>query len=134
VEDDPLMVRMYERVMRFSKLEMEVVMEGEKALSRLEEMEEKPALVLLDVMMPNIDGLEVLKRMKINPILKKIPVIVLTNLSAGVDGVTKALEAGADLCLIKSQHSPQDVVEKIKEVIAGGARGPRGDPAPQGKA
>lgn len=122
VEDDPLMIRMYERALKFSGFEVELAITGKEAMKKLEAMKEKPPIVLLDIMMPEIDGFEVLRRMKNNPSLKNIPVIVLTNLSVGEETGVRALELGANLYLVKSQHTSQEVVERVKEVLAGGTK------------
>jgi len=76
----------------------------------------KPDLVLLDLILPKIDGFEVLKKIKSDPEIKKIPVVVLTNLE-GVEDIDKALELGATTYLVKENYSLEEVVEKIKKAI-----------------
>ena len=122
-EDDMLMVRMYERLFRLSGFELEMALNGEEAVSKLQTLKQKPAIILLDIMMPKLDGFEVLKFLKENAQFKDVPVVVLTNL-AGKDAAARALEMGAALYLIKSEYQPKEVVEKIKEVIASHAPGP----------
>jgi len=121
-EDDPLMIRMYEKAFRLSGLEVEMAFDGEEAAKKIESFKDKPVVILLDIMMPKMSGFEVLKKLKENPATKNIPVIVLTNL-AGKDDAEKALGMGAVLYLVKSQYDPKQVVEKVKEVIAGYSRG-----------
>ena len=118
VEDDPLMSRMYERAFRLNNLEVEQVFDGEAAIAKLETMNPKPILIVLDVMMPKMSGFDVLKHIKASPEIKKIPVVMLSNL-AGQEDVEKALSMGAVLYLVKSQYEPKEVVDKIKEIIAG---------------
>lgn len=122
VEDDPLMVRMYERIFRLNKMEIEFAFNGEEAIAKLEREKEKPTLILLDIMMPKMSGFDVLRHLKSKPDLKSIPVVVLTNL-AGKDDAEKALELGAVMYLVKSQYDPKEVTEKVKEIIAGYTRG-----------
>lgn len=122
IEDDPLMVRMYERIFRLNKMEIEFAFNGEEAIAKLEKEKERPTLILLDIMMPKMSGFDVLRHLKSKPDLKNIPVVVLTNL-AGKDDAEKALELGAVMYLVKSQYDPKEVTEKVKEVIAGYTRG-----------
>lgn len=122
-EDDMLMVRMYERLFRLSGFELEMALNGEEAVSKLQTLKQKPAIILLDIMMPKLDGFEVLKFLKESAQFKDVPVVVLTNL-AGKDAAARALEMGAALYLIKSEYQPKEVVEKIKEIIASHTPGP----------
>ena len=119
-EDDPLMSRMYEKAFRMSGYELEMALDGEEALSKLEKMEHPPTVILLDVMMPKVNGFDVLRKVKENEKLKKIPVIMLTNL-AGENDAEKALGLGAVLYLVKSQYDPKEIVNKVKEIIAASA-------------
>jgi len=76
----------------------------------------KPDLVLLDLILPKIDGFEVLKRIKEDPEIRKIPIIVLTNLER-IEDVDRALELGATTYLIKENYNLEEVVEKIKKAL-----------------
>ena len=118
VEDDPLMSRMYEKAFRLNGYDVELAFDGEEGLKKLTAMAEKPTIMLLDIMMPKMSGFDVLKALKEDKDLKKLPVIALTNL-AGKDDAEKALSLGAVLYLVKSQYDPKEVVEKVKEIIAG---------------
>lgn len=120
-EDDPLMSRMYERAFRLAGDELIMAHDGEEALSMLQKAEEKPAVILLDVMMPKINGFDVLRKIKEDEKLKSIPVIMLTNLAGDADA-EKALGLGAVLYLVKSQYTPKEVVDKVEEIIAGASR------------
>ena len=122
VEDDPLMVKMYSKAFQLSGYEVESAFNGEEALKKLGEMKPKPTLILLDVMMPKLNGLDVLRQLKQDADLKKIPVIMLTNL-AGEEDAEKALKLGAVVYLVKSEYEPKQVVAKVKEVVAGYTRG-----------
>lgn len=116
VEDDPLISRFYERNFRLNNFEVELAINGEEAISKLEMMEQKPVLILLDIMMPKLSGLDVLRHIKKSPALAKIPVVMLTNLASD-EYAEKAIELGAVTYLIKSQYSAKEVVEKVKELI-----------------
>ena len=128
-EDDPLMSRMYERAFRLSGHELTMAHDGEEALAMLQKMDPKPVLVLCDVMMPKMNGFDVLRKMKEDAALKGIPVIMLTNL-AGDEDAQKALSLGAVLYLVKSQYDPKQIVEKVQEIVAASSHG---DGVPQVK-
>jgi DNA-binding response OmpR family regulator len=77
---------------------------------------ERPDLILLDIVLPKVSGLEVLTGLKENPETKKIPIVILTNLE-GMDNVGKALELGAMTYLVKSQYNLNEVIEKIEKAL-----------------
>lgn len=120
VEDDNLMIRLYQEKFSQDGFEVDVALNGEEGLAKLKE--KKPILVLLDVMMPKMDGFEMLKRIKADPETKSVPVILLTNLS-GEEDAKKGLELGAVAYLIKSDYTPDEIVAKVKEIMAGHSRG-----------
>lgn len=121
-EDDPLMARLYEKAFRLSGYEVAMAFDGEEAIKKIESMKNsRPTVIVLDIMMPKLSGFDVLKFLKEEKDLKSIPVVVLTNL-AGKEDAEKALSMGAVLYLVKSQYDPKQVVEKIKEIVAGYSR------------
>jgi DNA-binding response OmpR family regulator len=120
-EDDPLMSRMYERAFKASGYNLVLAPDGEDAIAKLEKIEIVPTAILLDVMMPKKNGFDVLRQIKQNEKLKKIPIIMLTNLAGEADA-EKALSLGAVLYLIKSQYDPKEVVDKVKEIITASSR------------
>ena len=118
VDDDALIAGVYNEALKAAGFSVELAFDGEQAIEKLEAMHAKgdmPALMLLDVMMPKKNGLEVLAYMKQKTALKNIPVIMLTNLAESAD-VEKCLEAGAILYLVKVQHTPREVALKVHEV------------------
>ncbi len=119
VEDDPLMSRMYQKIFTFEKYEVEMAHDGEEALSKATEA--NPTLILLDVMMPKMNGLQVLEKLKADARTKAIPVVMLTNLAGQQDAET-ALSKGAVKYLIKSEHEPKEVTDIVKEILAGYTR------------
>jgi len=120
-EDDPLMLRMYQKIFTLEKYEVEIATNGEEALEKVRAAAEKPALILLDIMMPKMNGLEALDKLKANPDTQKIPVVMLTNL-AGQQDAEEALLKGAVKYIIKSEYEPKQVVDMVKEVLAGYTR------------
>ncbi|MFZ2886518.1 MAG: response regulator [Minisyncoccia bacterium] len=121
-EDDPLMSRMYERAFKASGHELTMAGDGEEALATLQKADPKPAVIILDVMMPKMSGFDVLRKIKEDEKLKTIPVILLTNL-AGQQDAEKGLELGAVAYLVKSQYDPKQVVAKIEELVTASTRG-----------
>lgn len=119
VEDDPLISRMYQRVFTFEGFEVEMARDGEEGLSKLKE--KQPNLVLMDIMMPRMTGIDVLRKMKEDDKLKSLPVIVLTNLSGMKDAET-AIELGAVKFIVKSDNKPTEVVKQVREILKGYTR------------
>lgn len=119
VEDDPLMLRMYQKIFGFEGYEVAVAVDGEEGWEKIRR--EKPTLVLLDVMMPKMNGLQVLEKIKLDPETKAIPVVMLTNL-AGTADAEDALSKGAVRYIIKSAQEPKSVVAMVKEILAGYTR------------
>jgi CheY-like chemotaxis protein len=118
-EDDPLMSRMYQKIFTFEGYEVVMAGDGQEGLDKAREV--KPTLILLDVMMPKLNGLQVLEKLKADPETKAIPVIMLTNL-AGEQDAEAALSKGAIKYIIKSQYEPKQVADMVKEILAGYTR------------
>ena len=119
IEDDPLMLRMYQKIFKFEGFEVTVASNGEEGIEQTRK--EKPTLILLDIMMPKMNGLEVLDKLKNDPVTKKIPIVMLTNL-AGSNDAEKALTLGAVKYIVKSEFDPKQVTNMVKEILAGYTR------------
>lgn len=119
VEDDPLMHRMYQKIFTFEGYEVDMAGDGEEGLEKARSG--KPTLVLLDVMMPKMNGLQVLEKLKASPETKAIPVVMLTNLAGQQDAET-AMTKGAVKYIIKSEYEPKEVANMVKEILAGYTR------------
>ncbi|OGF99122.1 hypothetical protein A2Y99_02610 [Candidatus Gottesmanbacteria bacterium RBG_13_37_7] len=119
VEDDPLMSRMYQKIFSFEGYQVETATDGEQGLEKARNL--KPTLILLDIMMPKMNGLQVLEKLKADPDLKKIPVVMLTNLAGSQDAET-ALSKGAVKYIVKSEYEPKQVTNMVKEILAGYTR------------
>lgn len=115
VDDDKTFNEMYKLRLESSGYEVVVVEDGEKAL--VSAMKEKPDIILLDIMMPKINGLDVLDLLKTTDETKNIPVIILTAIIKDINEV-RGLMSGAAGYLVKSEVMPAQVVEKIKEVLS----------------
>ena len=79
---------------------------------------ERPDIILLDIVMPDIDGLEVLRRLRLDPENKTIKILLLTNLKDEVT-INEGLSGGADGYLIKTALTPQQVAEEVIKEFAG---------------
>ena len=117
VEDDPLMVRMYQRKLLTDGYEVSVAVNGEEGLVKVRSF--GPDVVLLDIMMPKLNGLQVLERMKADPTTAHVPVVILTNLGGSQEDIERGLELGAVAYLVKSAYRPDEVIAKVKEVLEG---------------
>jgi PleD family two-component response regulator len=114
VEDDSFVMDIYETKLLQEGYEIVSAINGVEALKKLEDVE--PDLIMLDIIMPYMDGLEVLAKIKADERLKNIPVILLTNLSQKEE-VDKGLGLGANDYLIKSHFTPSEVLAKIKTYL-----------------
>jgi CheY-like chemotaxis protein len=119
VEDDPLMSRMYQKIFTFEGYEVEMAGDGEEGLEKVRSS--RPTLILLDVMMPKMNGLQALEKLKADPETKAIPVVMLTNLAGQQDAET-ALTKGAIKYIVKSEYEPKQVTNMVKEILAGYTR------------
>jgi DNA-binding response OmpR family regulator len=116
-EDDRFLRRAAEARLRRHGLEVLTAADGEEALrvARTEPLD----LVLLDVVMPKLQGFEVLKALKQDDATTRIPVIVLSNLGQERD-VTQAMALGAIAFLVKAHLSLQDLVDRVDAALATG--------------
>lgn len=114
VEDDQDLQEMYETKFAMEGFEVVKAENGAEALNKVSS--ENPKIVLLDIVMPEVDGFQVLKDLKANPATKEIPVILLTNLGQEGD-IKKGMELGAADYLIKANFTPNEVVGKVKKAL-----------------
>ncbi|MCC7288822.1 response regulator [bacterium] len=114
VEDNDFIRNMYH--LKLSKSDIEVVeaVDGKMALDKIKE--HKPDLVLLDMMMPNVSGIDVLRQLKKDGLVPDMPVIVLTNIM-NPQSIEEAKKLGARDYIIKTDLTPSQVVEKLKPFI-----------------
>lgn len=114
VEDDSFVSDIYQTKISSEGFDIMVAENGLEAIKKLEE--KIPDLILLDIIMPYMDGIETLKRIKAEEKWKKIPVILLTNLSEK-EKIEEALGIGADDYLIKSHFTPSEVISKVNMML-----------------
>jgi len=114
VEDDEMLHTMYTQKFTKEGYDVKSAFNGAEGIKVAEETQ--PAIILLDIIMPKMDGFVALKKLKKNDKTKEIPVILLTNLGQEED-IRKGKELGAADYFIKANHTPQEVVDKVKQVI-----------------
>ncbi|PIQ91316.1 MAG: response regulator [Parcubacteria group bacterium CG11_big_fil_rev_8_21_14_0_20_39_22] len=116
VEDDQFLEEIITRKLANTKCVLFHASEGEKALEIISR--ELPDIVMLDIILPGIDGFEILRRIKSNPEIKNIPVILLSNLGQEGD-IEKGKSLGANRFLIKATVTPDEIVSQIEGVLSG---------------
>lgn len=114
VEDDPFIVDIYTTKLKELGFSVEVAEDGEEALRKLKE--KRPDLMVLDIVLPNIDGWELLKKIRDELDLKNLKIVVLSNLSQKAE-VEKSLEFGVLKYFIKAHFTPSEVVEEVKKIL-----------------
>lgn len=114
VDDDKMLIDLYKERLELAGYQVEVSRDGEEGLAKIHTV--KPDLVLLDIMMPKVNGYEALASIKSDPATKDVPVIILSALMRDVNK-SKAVESGADDYIIKSEAMPADVIQKIEAVL-----------------
>ena len=115
IEDDQLMVKVYEQIFTLEHFEVSVAVNGMEGLAKIQG--NKPDLILLDVMMPEMNGLEVLNQLKSHPDTVNIPVVMLTNVTGEKDAQA-ALNRGALKYIIKSEHDPKEIVDMVRSILS----------------
>ena len=119
IEDDELIRRMYQKILSFRGHDVSTAANGEEGIEQARTY--KPTLILLDIMMPKLNGLDMLKQLKALPELEHIPVIILTNLMGTADAEA-ALSAGAIKYIVKSDYTPKEVIDMVEGILAGYTR------------
>jgi DNA-binding response OmpR family regulator len=114
IEDEATLQQALTEYLSEEKFEVISALDGEKGLEL--SASASPDLILLDIILPKMDGFEILEKIKHNEKTKNIPVILLTNLES-VEDIQRAFEKGATTYLVKADFKLEDVVNKIKETL-----------------
>lgn len=114
IEDDKFLRELIVQKLVKEGCKTSEAIDGEEGIKKVKE--EKPDLVLLDLILPGIDGFEVLSKMKEDPALAQIPVIILSNLGQK-DDVERGLKLGAVDYLIKAHFTPGEIIDKVKNAL-----------------
>lgn len=114
VEDDAFLVKAYQLKFEKEKINTWVATDGQVALTFLEK--DPPSVVMLDLMLPNVNGFEILKAIRKDEKWKDVPVIVLTNLGQPQDE-QKCNELGVAGYIVKANTKINDIVDKVKKFL-----------------
>jgi len=114
IEDDPALVKALGEFLNLNGYEVASALDGEAGLALARQ--ERPDLILLDLILPRRPGLEVLKKLRQDPALIGLPVIVLTNVESN-ESVSEALALGAKAYLVKTSYSLEEVLAKVEGVL-----------------
>lgn len=114
IEDDEFLRGLINKKLTAEGFAMISAIDGEEGIKKAKE--EKPDLILLDLVLPNVDGFEVLAKIKDDPVSSSIPVIILSNLSQKED-IDKGVKLGAVDYIIKAQFTPEEIVDKVKAIL-----------------
>jgi len=112
IEDDRFLRELMTRKLSQEGFNVIEAVDGEEGFRKIKE--ENPALVLLDLILPKMDGFQVLSKIKEDERLCSIPVIILSNLGEK-ESIEKGIKLGVADYLIKVQHTPNEIVERIKQ-------------------
>lgn len=114
VEDDKFLLKAYKIKFERAGFDITTAVDGAMGLTMAEK--DHPALIILDLMVPMMNGFEFLKKIKEDDRLKGIPVVVLSNLSQEIDK-ERAMKLGAKDYLIKANYRLEEIVEKVKKCL-----------------
>lgn len=121
VEDDQPTIKLFKEVFPMAGFDIEILDLGQKAIERLKEIregkKEKPDLILLDLILPDINGIEVLKEARKYPETKNLKIYALTNYS-NPEFNEELTEEGINKILVKTQYSLKELIEVIKEGVS----------------
>jgi len=124
VEDDTVLRDVLAEKLQRSGYIVDIAQDGVIAMERIRAV--KPDCILLDILMPRKSGIEVMEEMYADDNLRGIPVIIISNSGQPVE-IKRAQELGAREFLIKAVFDPNEVLEKVKKVLAGGNMAPQGE-------
>ena len=114
IEDEASLQKTLGELLRGEGYEVISALDGESGLNLAKT--QSPDLIILDLILPKIHGLDVLKELKKDDTTREIPIIILTNLE-DMASVEKALELGATTYLVKANYTLEEVLEKIKNAL-----------------
>jgi len=114
IEDDKFLRRVIARKLAGEGYEIIEALDGEKGLKSAQD--EKPDIILLDLILPGIDGFEVLSGLKQNSSTANIPIMILSNLGQKED-IDKGMKMGAIDYLIKAHFTPGEIAERIEKIL-----------------
>ena len=114
IEDEEILLGLLQKRLIKEGYEVFVALDGEEGLRMMGEI--KPNLILLDIVMPKIDGFGVLEIMRADKKLKKLPVIIISNSGQPVE-LDRVKKLGVKDWLIKTEFDPQEIIKKVRKQI-----------------
>ncbi len=114
IDDDTFLANIYGRFLNENGCEVRVARSGEDGLRQMER--EVPDLIVLDVILPEMDGFEFMEQVRCHPDLCNLPMVILSNLGQRED-VDRAKECGAAAYLIKTHSVPQNLLRRVREIM-----------------
>lgn len=115
VEDEDILLTALSEELKSGGYEVDGAGDGVEGLEKVKSF--KPDLILLDLLMPKMDGMEMLKKLRENDETKNIPVVILTNLS-DYERISEALALGAMDYLVKANYKLEDLLNKVSTVLS----------------
>ena len=115
VEDDPALAAMYSEKLRREGFEAIIAKDGAAGLNMA--ITKSPDFILLDVLLPKMNGLKMFEKLIESPVGSAIPVIILTNVAERAEK-ERALALGAKSYMVKAMHSPEKIVNEVKRFIS----------------
>ncbi len=114
IEDEKTLLNAIAKKLEVENYQVQTALDGQEGLEKIEE--DMPDLILLDILMPRVDGFGVLEKLNKNPKFSNIPVIIISNSGQPVE-IERAMSLGVKDYLIKAEFDPQEVVIKVKNVL-----------------
>src|SRR5207249_5587601 len=114
IEDDQIVGSIYLRKFQVEGFQVELALDGEAGLAAT--LKSRPDVVILDLMLPRLNGVEVLKKLRAEPTTRDLPVVVLSNAYMS-NLVQEACRAGANYCMIKANCTPRQLVEIVNKTM-----------------
>ena len=114
IEDDKFLRELIAKKLSGENFTIAEAVDGEEGIKKVKS--EKPDLILLDLILPGIDGSDALSKIKDDPTLGSIPVIILSNLGQRED-VERGLKLGAVDYLVKAHFTPNEIIDKVKNAL-----------------
>lgn len=114
VDDDKFLLDIYSLKFKSGGFDVDTAFGGEDAIKKIRDA--SPDILLLDIVMPGMDGIETLQKIKDENIARGMKIVILSNQSQQSD-IDKATALGVDGYIIKAMSTPSEVVAKVKEII-----------------
>ena len=113
IEDDKILLEMYKDAFVNEKFDVHTANDGQEGIIQMKTL--MPDAILLDLIMPKVNGYDFLKLVKSDPTLNMVPILVLTNIYSQTEDLIK--NWGVKTVLLKSDHTPESIVSSVKQIL-----------------